>query len=39
MANEIDKSMKQKGELTLIMNNFKDLRTQKEFQLTTIREM
>jgi hypothetical protein len=31
MATEIDRSMKQKGELTLIMNNFKDLRTQKDF--------
>jgi hypothetical protein len=27
MAIEIDRSMKQKGELTLIMNAFKDLRT------------
>jgi len=26
MATEIDRSMKQKGELTLIMNTYKDLR-------------
>jgi hypothetical protein len=31
MATEIDRSMKQKGELTLIMNNFKDLRQQRDF--------
>lgn len=39
MATEIDRSMKQKGELTLIMNNYKDLRTQRDFQLTTIKDM
>ena len=39
MATEIDRSMKQKGELTLIMNNFKDLRQQRDFQLSTISEM
>jgi len=39
MAKEIDKSMKQKGELTLIMNNYKDLKTQRDFQQDTIKEM
>ena len=39
MAKEIDKSMKQKGELTLIMNNYKDLKTQRDFQTDTIKEM
>jgi hypothetical protein len=39
MATEIDRSMKQKGELTLIMNNYKDLRNQRDFQLSTIAEM
>jgi hypothetical protein len=31
MARQIDKSMRQKGELTLIMNNYKDLETQKKY--------
>jgi len=31
--------MKQKGELTLIMNNFKDLRTVRNEQLDTISHM
>lgn len=39
MATEIDRSMKQKGELTLIMNNFKDLRTVRNEQLDTISHM
>lgn len=39
MATEIDRSMKQKGELTLIMNNFKDLRTVRGEQLDTISVM
>ena len=39
MAIEIDRSMKQKGELTLIMNAFKDLRTQRDYQLGAIAEL
>jgi hypothetical protein len=39
MAVEIDRSMKQKGELTLIMNAFKDLRTQRNYQLGAISDL
>lgn len=39
MSIEIDRSMKQKGELTLIMNAFKDLRTQRKYQLDAIADL
>jgi len=39
MARQIDKSMRQKGELTLIMNNYKDLETQKKYQKDVIESM
>lgn len=39
MASEIDRSMKQKGELTLIMNNFKDLKIERDEQLNMIKDM